>query len=90
MMFGPTHVAASISTRVVSPETSEMSPPITPAIPLGPSASHTRAISSVKVRSTPSRVVIFSPARARRTMICRPRTLSRSNACSGCPVASIT
>ena len=61
MMFGPTHVAASISTRVVFSDTSEISPPITPAMPLGPSASHTSAISSVNVRSAPSSVVIVSP-----------------------------
>ena len=45
MMFGPTQVAASISTRVVESETSEISPPMMPAIPLGPSASHTSAMS---------------------------------------------
>ena len=33
MMFGPTQVAASISTRVVSSETSEIWPPITPGDP---------------------------------------------------------
>ena len=36
MMFGPTQVAASIKTRLVLSETSEIWPPITPAIPLGP------------------------------------------------------
>ena len=41
MMFGPTQVAASISTRVVLSETSEIWPPMIPAMPLGPSASHT-------------------------------------------------
>ena len=45
MMFGPTQVAASISTRVVSSETSEIWPPMTPAMPVGPSASQTSAIS---------------------------------------------
>ena len=90
MMFGPTQVAASISTRVVSSDTSEIWPPITPAIPLGPSASHTRAMSEVNVRSTSSSVVIVSPSRARRTTIRPPRTRSRSKACSGWPVASIT
>ncbi len=90
MMFGPTQVAASISTREVSSETSEIWPPITPAIPLGPSASQTSAISVLKVRSTSSSVVIFSPALARRTTIRPPRTRSRSKAWSGWPVVSIT
>src|SRR5918992_298934 len=36
MMFGPTQVAASIRTRVVFPDTSEIWPPMIPAIPLGP------------------------------------------------------
>ena len=62
MMFGPTQVAASISTRVVESDISEIWPPITPAMPLGPSASHTSAMSELKVRSTPSSVVIFSPS----------------------------
>ena len=48
MMFGPTQVAASISTRVVPSETSEIWPPMIPAIPLGPSASQTSAISGSK------------------------------------------
>ena len=61
-----------------------------PAMPLGPSPSQTSAVSDVNVRSTPSSVVIVSPSRARRTMIRAPRTSSRSNACSGWPVASIT
>ena len=90
MMFGPTQVAASISTRVVESDTSEISPPMMPAMPLGPSASHTSAMSELKVRSTPSSVAIVSPSCARRTMIRRPRTSSRSNACSGCAVVSIT
>jgi hypothetical protein len=90
MMFGPTHVAASIRTLVVLSETSEIRPPMTPAMPLGPSASQTSAISSLKLRSTPSSVVIVSPSRARRTRMRLPRTSSRSNACSGCAVVSIT
>ena len=48
MMFGPTQVAASISTRVVLSETSEIWPPMMPAMPLGPSASHTSAMSEVE------------------------------------------
>ena len=47
-MLGPTQVAASISTRVVLSETSDIWPPITPAMPDGPSASQTSAISRVE------------------------------------------
>ena len=90
MMFGPTQVAASISTRVVLSDTSEIWPPMIPAIPLGPSPSQTSAASELKVRSTSSSVTIVSPSRARRTSIRPPRTLSRSNACSGCEQVSIT
>ncbi len=89
-MFGPTQVAASISTRVVLPETSEIWPPMIPAMPDGPSASATTAIDGSSLRSTSSSVLNRSPSRARRTMIALPRTSSRSNACSGWPVASIT
>ncbi len=38
-MFGPFQVAASISTRVVVSRTSERSPPMIPAIDVGPSSS---------------------------------------------------
>ena len=89
-MFGPTQVAASISTRVVLSDTSEIWPPMTPAMPDGPSPSHTRAMPESKVRSTSSRVTIVSPSLARRTTIRPPRTSSRSKACSGWPVHSIT
>ena len=90
MMFGPTQVAASISTRVVASETSETWPPMIPAMPLGPSASHTRAASESKRRSTPSSVTIVSPCRARRTTMREPRTSSRSKAWRAWPQASIT
>ena len=89
-MFGPTQVAISIRTRVVLSETSEIWPPMIPAIPLGPSASQTIAMSGSSSRSTPSSVVIVSPGSARRTMILLPRTSSRSNAWTGWPVSSIT
>ena len=89
-MFGPTQVAASISTRVVSSDTSEICPPITPPMPDGPSASHTSVMLESRVRSTSSSVVIFSPSRARLTSIRLPRTRSRSYACTGWPIASIT
>ena len=87
--FGPTHVAASIRTRVVASETSEIWPPMIPAMPDGPSASPTSAIEESKVRSTSSRVVIRSPSSAHRTTIFAPRTSSRSKACIGWPVSSI-
>jgi hypothetical protein len=90
MMLGPTQVAASISTRVVFSDTSEIWPPMIPAIPLGPSASHTSAISGVNLRSTSSSVAIRSPSCAFRTTIRRPRTSSRSKACRGWPQVSIT
>ena len=89
-MLVPTQVADSMSTRVVLAETSETWPPMIPAIPEGPSPSHTSAASLVNVRSTPSRVVIVSPSRARRTTMRPPRTRSRSKAWSGCAVSSIT
>ncbi len=89
-MFGPTQVAASISTRVVLSDTSEIWPPITPAMPEGPSPSQTSAICESNSRSASSSVTIFSPACALRTTIRFPRTSSRSNACSGWPVTSIT
>ena len=63
MMFGPTQVAASISTRVVLSETSEIWPPMIPAMPLGPSPSQTSATSELKRRSTSSSVIIVSPSR---------------------------
>ena len=85
-MLGPTHVAASIRTRVVASETSERWPPITPAIDVGPSPSSITTISASSVRSTSSSVVTFSPSFARRTTRVEPATLSRSKACSGWPV----
>ena len=89
-MFGPFHVAASISTRVVESRTSERAPPITPAIDVGPSASSITHISASSLRSTSSSVVIASPSRARRTTSVPPATRSASKACIGCPVSSIT
>ena len=49
-MFGPLQVATSSSTRLVSGRTSERSPPISPAIDVGPSASSIRTISESSVR----------------------------------------
>ena len=79
-MLTPFQVATSSRTRVVDSLTSETSPPMIPAIPVGPSRSQTRTVSASKLRSVPSSVVIVSPSRAVRTMISPPRTLSRSNA----------
>ncbi len=61
-----------------------------PAMPEGPLRSQTSTVSSSKLRSTPSRVVIFSPGCAVRTISSPPGTLSRSKACRGCAVISIT
>ncbi len=60
-MLTPFQVATSSRTRVVASETSETAPPMIPAIPEGPSRSQTSTVSESKLRSTPSRVVIFSP-----------------------------
>jgi hypothetical protein len=89
-MLVPFQLATSSSTRVVPADTSETWPPMIPAIPVGPSLSQTRTVSASRVRSTPSRVVIFSPAAAARTVSAPPGTLSRSKACSGCALSSIT
>ncbi len=88
--FGPFQVAASISTRVVVSRTSERSPPIRPAIEVGPSSSQMISVSGSSSRSTSSSVVSFSPSRARLTTSRPPATRSKSNACIGWPVASIT
>ncbi len=89
-MLTPFQVATSSSTRVVESETSETWPPMIPAIPEGPSRSQTSTASSSKLRSTPSSVVIFSPWLAVRIVSAPPGTSSRSKACSGCAVSSIT
>ena len=86
-MFGPSQVATSISTRVVSSSTSERAPPITPAIDVGPSSSAIRTMSASSVRVAPSSVSTCSPSCARRTTSRCPATRSRSKACSGCPVS---
>ncbi len=57
--------------------------------PPGRSASQISRSSSVNVRSTPSSVTSFSPARARRTTMPGPFRSARSNGCSGCPTSSI-
>ena len=62
-------VAASSTMAVVSAETSVVSPPMTPAIPIGPESSVISRSSAVSVRRTPSRVVISSPSVASLTRI---------------------
>ncbi len=89
-MLVPFQFATSSSTRVVVSETSEIWPPMIPAIPVACSRSQTSTASVSSARSTSSRVVIFSPSRALRTISSPPGTLSRSKACSGWPVSSIT
>ena len=89
-MLGPFQVAASISTRVVPGRTSERSPPMMPAIEVGPLSSAMTTMSGSSTRSTSSSVVITSPSTARRTTSRPPATRSKSNACIGCPVASMT
>ena len=89
-IVGPSQVATSINTRVVSGCTSLRAPPMIPAIEVGPSASSITTISSSRLRICSSSVCTGSPWRARLTTSRPPATRSRSNACSGCPVASIT
>ncbi len=89
-MLTPFQFATSSRTRVVESLTSETWPPMIPAMLVGPSRSQTRTMSASNRRSVPSRVVIVSPSRAARTMISPPGTRSRSNACSGWAVISIT
>ena len=89
-MLVPFQFATSSRTRVVSSETSEDWPPMIPAIPEGPFSSQTRTVSASKVRSTSSSVFIFSPSAAVRTVSAPLGTLSRSKACSGWAVSSIT
>ncbi len=82
-MFAPFQVAASISTRVVSADTSERAPPITPATDVGPSASSISTVPALTVRVWPSSVSTGSGAAASRTVSREPLTRSRSKACSG-------
>ncbi len=89
-MFTPFQLATSSRTRVVESETSETWPPMIPAMPEGPLRSQTSTVSESKVRSIPSSVVIFSPSLAVLMVSAPSGTLSRSKACSGCAVISIT
>ncbi len=87
---GPSKFAHSSSTVVVESVTSLHSAPISPAIADGFSASAMTSVSVSSVRCWPSSVVTGSPSAARRTMISRPATLSRSKAWVGSPRVSIT
>ncbi len=81
--------ADSSSTSTVSLATSDVAPPITPAIATGRSTSQINRSPSVMTRSTPSRVCRGSPSAARRTTMPGPSSRCRSNACRGCPSSSI-
>ncbi len=89
-MFAAFQLAASMRTRVVSACTSERLPPMTPAIEVGPAASAMRQTSASTVRVWSSSVTTCSPSVARRTTRRRPSIRSRSKACIGWPVSSIT
>ncbi len=89
-MLGPSQTADSSSTVVVPSWTSERAPPITPASEVGPSASQITTMSGSSLRVSPSSVSSTSPSRPSRTISCPPATRSRSKACSGWPVSSIT
>ncbi|PSK64690.1 hypothetical protein B0E53_03340 [Micromonospora sp. MH33] len=80
--------AASKSTSVVEATTSLVSPPITAASEIGPLSSQITMSSATSVRVTPSSVVSFSPASARRTTS-GPLIRSASKACIGWPSSSI-
>jgi hypothetical protein len=82
--------AASSSTEVVVSVTSVSSPPMIPAKAIAPSASAMTRSAGSSLRRLPSRLSNSSPARARRTMILPPRSVSKSKACSGFPSASMT
>ena len=83
-------LAASRRMFVVLSRTSVSSPPMIPAKAIAPSASAMTRSSGSSFRGFPSRVVNSSPLRARRTTIFPPRSVSKSKACSGLPMASMT
>jgi hypothetical protein len=87
----PPRVNEALSSRTseVSAETSDVCPPITPAIATGRSRSQISRSSLVSVRSTSSRVVSRSPSVAVRTTIPGPASRCMSKACSGWPTSSI-
>ena len=82
--------ALSRNTSTVLSETPESSPPNTPAMHIGPSALAMTMSRSFRQRSTPSRVRIFSPSCALRTMTLPPLTFAASNVWSGWPSSNST
>ncbi len=89
-MFAASQLAASMRTRVVSSCTSERLPPMIPAIDVGPASSAIRQTSRSATRVWSSSVTTCSPSPPRRTTSRRPSMRSRSKACIGWPVSSIT
>ena len=84
-MLAGSKSADSSMTVVVPGAISESAPPITPATAFGLSVSQMTSMDGSSVRSTPSRVFIFSPSFAQRTTIVRSLSLVWSKACIGAP-----
>ena len=82
--------ALSRRTFLVAGETSVSAPPMMPATATARRASAMTRSRVVRRRTTSSMVVMASPSSARRTIIFRPESVSRSNACSGWPHSIIT
>ena len=90
-MLAPFQFAASISTRVVVPATSERAPPITPAIEVGPSrVGDQHDLGVQRSRLAVERLHALAGLALRTVSSCARRPASRSKACSGWPVSSIT
>ena len=83
LVVGPLKQALSKTMVFVSSIMPLNSPPITPATATGLFLSAMTSISSVRSRSTPSRVVIFSPFFAVLTITLFPSRKRRSKACIG-------
>ena len=90
LIFSLAKLAPSINIEVVVSFISEFSPPIIPAKSKVLSWFPITNISDVKVLSTPSNVVNFSPSSAILTVILLYFISSKSNAWSGCPSSNIT
>ena len=90
-MLGPSQVATSIRTRVVSGPTSLRVPPMIPARLVGTVAVEDHHHVRVQAPALAvERLELLPLARAPRTTSRPPATRSRSKACSGWPVSSIT
>ena len=89
-MFSFEKLAPSKNIDVVVSLTSQFSPPIIAAKSNALSLFPITNISDVKVLSTPSKVVNFSPSSAKYTLISSYFISSKSKACSGCPSSNIT